>query len=333
MYDVRRAALPALICLALTGCAGLAPTQRMTKDVAAAVQPVEVKIGIKQPELYADFEPSTAGQVAAATCGAIPGLGILLAAACGGVAGAVDASVNAERAKTADEIVRPLKDEVVDVKFDDMMSAALEQALRGVPGMKVSALAVTKTVEPKAYEESFRASTSNGVMFVNIDYRISRDFSTLEISASGQIYPRSAEARKVAGLPEVLPAANEPALGLQNSAYRSNVFYHLQVPEKAATPAGHVAEWKADGARLLHLGLKNGTAEVARLLAEDLQRTPAAKEESLPKVDVAPGITAEVLTERNGGKVLRYPDGSLHFNASPLALTTAAATPASPGTR
>jgi hypothetical protein len=332
MYVFRRAALPALISLALVGCAHVPPTQRMTQDVAAAVQPVDVKVGIKQPELYAEFEHSAAGQAAAAGCGAIPGIGVLLAAACGGVAGAVDAKVNAERAKAADEIVRPLKDAIVDVKFDEMMSGALAKSLGGVPGMKIAVLNTTKTVEDKAYEETFRASTSNGVMFVNIDYHVSRDFSTLDISARSLIYPRSVTARTAAGLPAELPTG-EPLLAIKNSAYRTSAFYHLKLPVQAATPAEYVDAWKAENARMLRLGLDKGTAEVSRLLAEDLQRVPGAKEEPMAKVDAAPGIKADLVSERDGGKVLRYPDGSMHFHASaPMTATTASATAgAAPG--
>ena len=73
MYDYRRAALPALISLALAGCAGVPPTKNMPENVSKAVQPVDVNVGIRQPELYAAYEVSTGGQAAAASCGAIPG--------------------------------------------------------------------------------------------------------------------------------------------------------------------------------------------------------------------------------------------------------------------
>jgi len=195
MYDFRRAAMPALILIALAGCAGQ-NSRHAGKDVVGTLQPIDVTLGVKQPELYADFEPSTAGQAAAAGCGAVPGIGLLLAMACGGAAGAMDATVNSARAKAADEVIRPLKDELVDVAFDKMLSESLEKELRAVPGMQMSTFAVTKTVENKAYEERFLASTATGVMFINIDYHISRDFSALQASASALLYPRAPSAQK-----------------------------------------------------------------------------------------------------------------------------------------
>jgi len=330
MHNYRRAALPALISFALVGCAGMAPTQNMPPNVAKAVQPVDVNVGIKQPELYAAFEVSAAGQAAAAGCGAIPGIGILLAAACGGVAGAMDASINASRAKAADETIRPLKDQIVDMQFDQMMNNAVAGALQNVPGMSVTSVVVTKTVEDKAYEETFRASKSNGVMFVNVDYHLTKDFSTLEVSARGLLYPRSVSARTSAGLPTDLPPAPQPALALQNTAYRANVFYHVKLPVKAAEPGAYIAAWQADNAVLLRNGLENGTAEVARLLSEDIQRAPEVKVAVLTKAEAAPGITADVIAERDGGKLFRYADGSVHFHTTASATVPVATTAAAP---
>ncbi|MGM9488335.1 hypothetical protein [Ideonella sp. YS5] len=328
MHAYPRAALAALVSFALAGCAGLQPTQNMPRNVAAAVQPVDVNVGIKQPELYAAYEISNAGQAAAAGCGAIPGIGILLAAACGGAAGAIDASVNASRAKAADETIRPLKDEIVDVQFDKAMNDAVADALKNVPGMSVASVVMTKNVDPKAYDAAFQASKSNGVMFVNVDYHISKDFSTLEISARGLLYPRSESARTAAGLPAAVPAEGQGALGLQHTAYRANVFFHLTLPVKATEPADFIAAWKADNAKLLRTGLADGTTQVARLLAEDIQRLPGTTPASLGKSEAAPGITADVVAERDGGKLFRYPDGSMHFQVTasmPANATTAAA--------
>jgi hypothetical protein len=326
MHVHSRAALAALVSFALVGCAGLPATQPLSRDVAAVLQPVDVKIGISQPELYAEFERATGGAAAAAACGAVPGLGILLAAACGGAMGAVDATVNASRAKAADETVRPLKDEIVDLNFDQLMTDSMTKRLQSVPGMQLSALAVTRTVTPKANEESFRASTSSAVMFVNVNYSISTDFSTFNVSAQSTVYPRAAKARLAAGLPADLPTdSQDQVLAPKNSAYRSKFFYHAKLPVQATNSSEYVAAWKADGGRSLRIAIQEGIAQVSQLLAEDLQRVPDAKPTTRPKVDADKGIKAELMSESSGGQLLRYPDGSLHFRAT---LSTAAASAA-----
>lgn len=342
MHTYGRATSLALVSLALAGCAGVPLTQPLSRNVAPAIQPVELKIGVSQPELYADFELSRAGQTAGAACGAVPGLGILLAAACGGIAGAMDASINASRAKAADETIRPLKDEIVDLKFDQLMSESVSKSLRVVPGMQLADVAVTKTVNDKAYEESFRASTSNAVMFVNVDYHLSKDFSTLQVLARGLVYPRSATARTAAGLSAVLPAVNsppapnsvssaeepmeEPVLSLKNTVYRASVIYQTKLPIKAEAAPDYIAAWKADGARLLRAGLQDGITQVSRLLSEDLQRAPEAARPVLAKVDLESNVKADLLAESHGGKLFRLPDGSLRFNTTVFTNAASAAT-------
>ena len=321
----QRAALPALLSFVLAGCAGVPLTQPLAPEVAPTLQPVDVKVGIRQPELIAQFDVSRAGQAAAAACGAVPGMGILLAAACGGVAGAADASINAARAKTADETVQPLKDLLVDVKFDDAMGNSLTQSLKGVPGMQLAGVAVTKTVDSKAYEETFRASTANAVMFVNVEYHLTADFSTLEVSARGLIYPRGAKARAAVNQPATL-AAGEDQLALKNSAYRMNVIYDAKLAVPGAAPADYIAGWKSDG--LIRSKLQDGIAQVSRLLAEDLARGPSApKAVAAKKVDAGNGVMADLVAEGTEGRTMRFPDGSLHL-LSNATITVAAATPA-----
>jgi hypothetical protein len=333
MSAFHRAALSALSALALVGCA-TPLTQPLNRTVAAAAQPVEVKVGIRQPELYGAFEPSRAGQAAAAGCGAVPGLGILLAAACGAAAGAMDATINASRAKAADEVIRPLKDEIIDLKFDQAMNDAIAKALTNVQGMSFSGVVVTKETTDAKYEEALKASTAGGVMFVNVDYHMSIDLSTLQMSARALLYPRSPAARTAAGLPGDInaPAApNQPAsvIDPKNADYRSLVVYRAKLPQQAKEPGEYLAAWKADNGRLLRTSLNDGMAHLGRLLVEDIQRAPDAPAlPSLGKVEVENRQQADVVAESHGGKLLRYPTGALHFQTTPGGTATTAQAPA-----
>jgi hypothetical protein len=332
MHTIGRAALSALASLALVGCA-TPLTQALNPKVASAMTPVDVQLGIKQPELYGNFERSRAGQSAAAACGAVPGLGILLAAACGGAAGAIDASVNSSRAKAADEAIRPLKDEIVDLKFDQLMNDGIFTALKGVPNMRFSGVAVTKAVDDKEYEETFKASTAAGVMFVNVDYHMSTDLTWLQISARSLAYPRNATARTAAGLPAAIEGVSpgQPSMmDAKHAAYRANIVYRATLDKPGATPEQRIAMWKADNGRLLRNALQDGIAQVSRVLATDLQRAPdAPAAPSLAKMEVENRQQADVVAESHGGKLLRYPDGTLHFRTA-LAVASAVPTATAP---
>jgi hypothetical protein len=326
MYTYRRTAASACLLFALVGCAHNPVVRPLNNDVANAIQPIDIKIGIPHQELHAEIERSKGGQVAAASCGAIPGIGLLLAAACGGAAGAVDASVNSARAKAADETVRPLKDEIVDVNFNQIMTDSLNTSLQSVPGMQPTSMTVTNTVTADAYEEIYRASAANGVMFVNVDYYLTPDFSTLEMTVNANIFPRSAAARKAAKLSPELPSKDgngsdrtnqqEKLLASTNSAYHTVIFYDVKLPRKAETQAEYVAAWKTDGARKLRAGIADGIQQISRLLAEDLRRRFGdAERPALSKVEIGKGPMADVIAENENGKLLRFTNGTLHYHA------------------
>ncbi|HXA46872.1 MAG TPA: hypothetical protein VNW52_04525 [Burkholderiaceae bacterium] len=326
MYTYRQAAASACVLFALVGCAHSPVVRPLNNDVANAIQTIDIKIGVPHQELHAEFERSNGGAAAAAGCGAIPGIGLLLAAACGGAAGAVDATINTARAKAADETVRPLKDEIVDVNFNQIVTDSLKESLKSVPGMQPTSMTVTNTVNDGVYEEIYRASTANGVMFVNVDYYLTADFSTLEMAVNAHIFPRSAAARKAAKLSAELPTKDvqgsdraspqEKQLASSNAAYHSLIFYDIKLPRKAETKAEYVEAWKTDGARKLRTSIADGTHQIARLLAEDLLRRFGDTERpALSKVDNGKGLMVDVIAENENGKLLRYANGTLHYRA------------------
>lgn len=316
MFKTRIVVFAALVPLVLHGCAVAPPNRTLSPAVAAAVQPVDVRIGIRQPELYAKFELSAISNGAVA-CGIVPGIGILLAAACGGLMGAMDATVNAQRAKEADELVRPLKDTVIDVKHDEMFTNSISTSLRGIPSMQYASLQLTKTVDDKAYEEIFRSSSSGAVMFVNLDYHLSIDFSTLEVSAAGLLFPRSVAARTATGKP---PQLSEDTKGkplmAHEAVYRADIVYRASLPKTAETAGGNIEAWKANNGRLLRTALEDGGRQVAQLLAEEMQRAPGAEQTVLGTAEFAKGQTGQVLRSQGATQLFRAPNGALVYKTT-----------------
>jgi len=218
----------------------------------------------------------------------------------------------------------------VDAKFDQVFSDAIGKSLRGIPKFQFSGTTLTKTVDGKAYEETFRASTASAVMFVNVDYHLSTDFSTLEVSARGLVYPRSAGARTASGLAAELPAAGkDPVLALNAAAYRLDLGYRGKLPDQAASPADYVAAWKADNARMLRAGVSDAAAQIGRLLAEDMQRAPDSQRTVIRKAEPAKGLPGDLLAESNGSQLLLLPSGGLQFRTT-LSKDAGAASAAAP---
>jgi hypothetical protein len=330
--DIRLSAtLVALLSVALVGCANMPAEQPLKHEMVGSIQPIEVELAIKQSEVYAAFVPSKAGQAAASGCGAIPGIGLLLAAVCGGAMGAVDAGVNASRGKAADNNVRSLKDEVVDLNFDQMMSAAMKQSLQNVPDLHLNGVQVTKDVSDKTEDQIYRASTAGSVMFVNVDYHISKDYSELQIYANGLVFPRSAQARVAAGQSaEPSAEADSALLDKKNAVYRVSIVYNSSLPVKASSPQEYVSIWTADNARYFRSAVDGGVHEISRLLANDILLGTVAKGSSSEKVDTGDGFKAELLSESDGGELFRSPTGALYFKTTLASRVSVAESVASP---
>jgi hypothetical protein len=182
-------------------------------------------------------------------------------------------------------------------------------------------------VDDKAYEEVFRASTSSAVMFVNVDYRLSSDFSTVEVSALGSVFPRSAAARTATGKPAQLPEeAKGRLLLLHEAAYRVDIIYRSALPTPAPGAAANIGTWKADNARLLRAALEDGARQVARLLAEDMQRVPGADRPVLGKADAGKGLMGDLLSKADGAQLIRVPSGAYVYKTTVVPAATQAAT-------
>ncbi|MCA8254359.1 hypothetical protein LGM89_13885 [Burkholderia sp. AU31624] len=282
------------------------------------MQPVEVQIGIAQAELYAAFIPSTAGVTAAATCGAIPGVGILLAAVCGGALGAVDATTDAIRAKAAEDTVGPLKDQLAELNFDQQMRKSVSRAFRREQDVQVARIELTKEVNDKAYNELYVASKSGSVMFVNVDYHLSPDYSALLLSTRSLLFPRSVEARALAKLPPTVEATtpdNELAVAPKNAVYRASITYRAKLVSPSEDAARNVSAWNADDGRLLRAAMDDGIAQMGRLLTENLQRKHEING-SVTEVTGDNGVLVSLIGKGDAGSLVRYPDGSLQFNAN-----------------
>lgn len=311
MKSFSRAGLSVVVSMALVGCAVPPVNKPLKQEVKAAINPVDLYVGIAQPDLYAAFEPSMAGASSAAACGAVPGLGILLAAVCGGAMGAVDASVNASRAKTAEEQIQPLKNAALDIQFDNIFNDTIAKSLKGAPGFRFGNMVLTKVVTPKAYEETYRTTASNAVMFITLNYNLSTDFSTLEVSSHALVFPKSPAALSAAGVPaEALK--QETFTTVNNAAYRTQLSYRGTLETKAASPAEYVQIWSADNARLLRVAVHDAATQTARLLSEEIQRLPVPERAALKKEQVA-RMSYDLLAEEHGGKLLRDPLGRLVF--------------------
>jgi hypothetical protein len=296
-------------------------SQPVKHETLAIVQPVDVK-GYVEP-LRADFVHSDVGGRGAAACrAAIPGVGILLAALCSGIMGTTESNINTSRSNAAQEMVRPLKEVSDNFAFDRRIRESLMQSLKSAPNIELSDIVVMKVADSKAPGELFMASRAGSVLFTNVNYRLTTEFSALILVMTNTLIPRSDQARVAAGLPDLQSDEKpESFLATKNAVYRSEIIYRVGLTNPSKEPGENVATWGADGGRLLQAAMIDGIGRTSEVLAEDIQGKYETKPDSESRVNIG-GIRGNLLVQDNAGTLLRTSNGSLLFSAN---LDTAAA--------
>jgi len=296
----------------LAGCASSTTRKPLSQAQLAQLQPVALSLSVPQPQVYAKYEISSAGTTGAVACGVVPGIGILLAAACGGVAGAMDASINASRAEEADVRMRPLKDTLIGLRTERDLQDNIAAALAQVQGMKLAGVTLTREPLQESYFRKVLAATNTGTaMFIEVDYHLVQDMSRLEMRSRSLIYPRSSGASstqaQMIGAPVGTPGAGAASRPFdpENAAYRFELVYRAALPSAGTDAAQNARAWSADQGALLRLALQDGVRQTSALLAQDLQGLATAAAQT--------------------GSSQRARSGALEFNADLAKLSAAEA--------
>lgn len=260
----------------LTACASPTATHKpISAGGLAAIQPMDVQIAIPQTMLYARYSRASIASSTTFACGlggAIPGVGILAAVACGAAAGAADAAVNGPRALAAQSRAKPLNDAMLDLDVDDLVQASLSESVARVPGVQIREIHIDKASKPFANQETQVAEAkANSVMFVLADYRLSEDISTFELELSTIVYPRgAASAIELPGpVPSGTPGMSK--FGPDYATYQSKLTYVARLPNADADGGKNSQLWGKDGAALLRAALLSGVRQAAQVLARDMQ--------------------------------------------------------------
>lgn len=318
--------------LALEGCAGMTINQPLKDEYRNKISSTQLYLNVPQHELYAAINPSNLGQTAAASCGAVPGLGILLAGVCGGIAGASDAAINASRAKEADKQVGPLKDALLDVAFEQQLQQQFTQVIGSVPGLNVGDISIIRNDRIAEVSKLVESSQASAVLLITADYHLSPDFSHFLFVTQTFMFPRAADLRAQAGQ---VPDPKNVREGVQIahpgfSIYNGQLSYAARLPEPAKDVATNVKLWQADNGALLRKAWAQALSEVPGIIASELGQTSGsssrsghpAKEEKI-KVD---NVSVVLLRQTSSGKLVRYVNGAQIF-VGDLKSTTPAVPP------
>ena len=272
-----------LSALLLSACASVPAHEALAPDVRDRIASTDVVVPISQSEIYVYVPPSNMA-AAGASAGLIGAL----------VMAAADAGVDSVRTSKAERAVRPLRDALIDYKFDAALQADLQSQLAQVPWIHADKVHLLKSVTSDSMDAALTASKDDAVLFASTDYRLSNDGDVLTMTVNAALYPNSDALRALK------PAKSRGAkTQAANALYHNTVSFEYRLPNATDDRDRNIALWDTNGGAPARTALNTGAAKLAALLAQDLQG-------NVPQSDGA-------------GSVVRADDGTLKYVASTVA--------------
>lgn len=282
-----------LLCGLLGACSTLPPHEAFPPAARDKISTTEVVMPIQQAEIYVYVPPAQGGA----------GFGLIGAL--------IDVSIDQVRTGKAEAAVKPLRDAVVDYNFDDVFKSEISHSLSAVPWMGAATFRVVRDVSPDTMEKTLKNSQAGAVLFIAADYNLSNDGDELTVKLYANLLPNND------GLRALKPAKKDSKkLALPaNALYRNVLVYKTRIPPAPSGRDGTIAAWSADHGAATRAALGMAAAKLARLLAEDIQRTEedgaaAAKAGNTVKIEGRPGQSIGSDTD---GTAVRFADGTLAY--------------------
>lgn len=259
---MKRLVLLAVFFALVSGCAVQPVYKPMPTEAQGNLQSADVVLGISQKEIR--------GQIHESNLTAAAGGGLLFAL--------IDAGVNQSRANSAERDISPVKDALLDFDFNKEMTAALAAEFEEVEWVNNERISVITEMTDANYDDHFRKSPSDAVMFVNLDYSLTPDFTKLMVNAQSMMFPKSAKLRALQQeIYSDTTELNNPNKAnrtlLANSLYR-NTFSYVAVLSNPPNDKGEAAAvWAADNGALIKQRMSDGVVAIAKLIMSDAVKT------------------------------------------------------------
>lgn len=181
------------LCVLATACATNGPDNSIEMAARPMVQSMDGKMHIPQSEMKVDIHVSNMGATSAAAAAGVPGIGVLLAAGAGAAGATMDAKINAERQKSAEKKVDPLRDTLVGYNYGEVLHEKVLADIKNIDWLNVTDVELdqSSSILPEDREKEFTASQASAFMNINMDYAITADLTDVEVDALVQIFPKT----------------------------------------------------------------------------------------------------------------------------------------------
>jgi len=270
--------------LLLSACATATINPPVPDAARTSISSTEVVVPIRQSEIYVYVPPSTAN---AGGQGGL--LGALLVAA-------INAGVDSVRTQNAEKAVKPLRDALVDYKFDS------------APWLHVSNVRVVKEVTDATLDSALEHSKADAVLFTKADYQLSNDADVLTITLTASLFGNT---DALNALRTKKTGSGGASTALANALYYNTFTFVAKPPGATSDRDNNIAIWGSQNGAAMRADLTLAMGKLSSMLAADLQTN--AGDRAAGTASTLSGIPVQVVSTDGDGETVRLKGGNLEF--------------------
>ena len=239
-----------LSALLITACASN-PTNYIDMEARQHIDEVDAYLAVTQDEIYADIVRSNTAVAA--------GGGLIFAL--------IDSAVDNSRTKSAEELITPIRNALIDVDYAEFLQASIEENLKDIVWMGVNKVQLERSVGDGQILNKVEESEVSAVLFMTADYKLSANFDSIITSVSLIMFPNKEDLFK---FKEQLDNNKNP-VDQEDNIYRNTVVVTtpLGVGGTKEYNAGQLAE--DNGEKLIKM-LQENASMVALEILNDIQQ-------------------------------------------------------------
>jgi hypothetical protein len=282
--------------LLLSACATATVNPPLPDAARTSISSTEVVVPIRQSEIYVYVPPSTANAA---------GQGGLIGAL---VVAAINAGVDSVRTQKAETAVKPLRDALVDYKFDSTLQDDVKNALAKLPWLHASNVRIVKEVTTASLDSALEHSKADAVLFTTADYQLSNDADVLTVSLTVSLFGNTDALNT---LKTKKTSSGGASTAIDNAIYYNTFTFVVKVPGATSDRDHNIAVWDAQNGAAMRVDLAQAVGKLSSMLAADLQTSAADRTAGTPSTLM--GSPVQVVASDSDGETVRLKAGNMEF--------------------
>lgn len=189
----------------------------------------------------------------------------------GGLLGAlIDAAVEAERAKKAEEDITPIREALTGFDVDALAQTTAKASLEGVPWLQAAPVSFGKDSTALGKSAALDAGSTEQIAFLEYTYDVSSEFDAVRVVLNMQFAKRALPPSKAKKEPKP-----ESRLSSKNLTYSQTITSVVMLPDRSVHNTENATRLATDGGKLTRDALITAFRDVQQLTIRALTLTEA----------------------------------------------------------